>query len=79
MCHMIHCHRSIRGTLSRKYYRKELAMGTIITTLGGLVQDVWTEAANWAPVLAAAGFAVVGYAVSGLFRIIGARRRRGRR
>lgn len=54
-------------------------MGTIITTLGGLVQDVWTEAANWAPVLAAAGFAVVGYAVSGLFRIIGARRRRGRR
>ena len=54
-------------------------MGTIITTLGGLVQDVWTAAANWAPVLAAAGFAVVGYAVSGLFRIIGARRRRGRR
>lgn len=55
-------------------------MGTIITTLGGLVQDVWTAAASWVPVLAAAGFAVVGYAVSGLFRIIGARKpKRGRR
>lgn len=54
-------------------------MGAIITTLGGMIQEVWTEASQWTPVLAAAGFAVVGFATSGLFRIIGARRRRGRR
>ena len=30
-------------------------MGEIISTLGGLVQDVWTAASSWVPVLAAAG------------------------
>lgn len=54
-------------------------MGDILSSLIATVKDVWTQAATWTPVLAAAGFTVVGYAVSGLFRIIGARRRRGRR
>lgn len=50
------------------------ALATVITE----ITSAWSTMASWAPVLIAAGFAVVGYAISGLFRIIGVRRRRRR-
>lgn len=54
-------------------------MATSISTVMNLIQTCWTSMMAWAPVLIAAAFAIIGYGASALFKIIGARRNRGRR
>ena len=52
---------------------------TAITTVLGIVTDTWSTIAAWTPIMFAIGFALVGFAVAALCKIIGVRSKGRRR
>lgn len=51
-----------------------------VTSVIGIITGTWSSIAAWTPIMFAIGFALVGFAVSALSKIIGIRSRgRGRR
>ena len=54
-------------------------MQNIVTSLVGLVSTSWATIVTWVPVMFAIGFVIVRFALGGLMRIAGIRKRRGGR
>lgn len=59
-------------------------MANVITAIGtvlAMITGTWTTIAAWTPIMFAIGFALVGFALAALCKIIGVRSRgrRGRR
>ena len=53
----------------------------VITSVLAMITGTWTTIAAWTPIMFAIGFAIVGFALAALCKIIGVRSRgrRGRR
>lgn len=55
-------------------------MSTALNSLITMVTGAWGTIVAWTPILIAASFAVIGFCISGICKIIGVRKRgRGRR
>lgn len=61
--------------------RKErVNLATALNSLITMVTGAWGTIVAWTPILIAAAFAVIGFCISGICKIIGVRKRgRGRR
>lgn len=54
-------------------------MSGIISSLVTLISTAWSSIVSWTPVMFAIGFVIVRFALGGLMRIAGIRKKRGGR